>query len=176
MPTSKETFNTKMNALADAINAKAGTTGAKDLDGMKSAVEAIPTGGSMKRVTIKITTLDDSGDDVYSWFTFTTTANVTTQTNWKDILPLLAHNDNKAVFPAVFHAYDSSHYYFRNAYSILFEEDGPNDEFIFNIYTFGTGNGAFLESWFKIIFNGNGGIYYSDFDFASAVVESVAEM
>lgn len=45
MPTNKEIFNAKMNALADAINSKAGTTGAKNLDGMKTAVDSISGSG-----------------------------------------------------------------------------------------------------------------------------------
>jgi len=35
-----------MNALADSINAKAGTTGKKNLDQLKTTVDNIPTGGS----------------------------------------------------------------------------------------------------------------------------------
>lgn len=44
MPTNKQIFETKMNALANAINTKAGTSGAKDLDELKTAVDSISTG------------------------------------------------------------------------------------------------------------------------------------
>lgn len=44
MPTNKEIFNSKMNALANSINTKAGTTGAKDLDALKTAVDGITVG------------------------------------------------------------------------------------------------------------------------------------
>ena len=46
MPTNKEIFTTKMNALANSINAKAGSTGAKDLDALKTAVDGISVGGA----------------------------------------------------------------------------------------------------------------------------------
>ena len=46
MPTNKEIFNEKMNALADSINEKAGTTGAKNLDDLKTTVDSIETGGA----------------------------------------------------------------------------------------------------------------------------------
>ena len=42
MPTNKEIFNAKMTALADSINAKSGSSGAKGIDGMKAAVDNIP--------------------------------------------------------------------------------------------------------------------------------------
>ena len=48
MPTSQEQFTAKMNALADAINTKCGTTGTMTIDEMKTAVDAIPTGGGEK--------------------------------------------------------------------------------------------------------------------------------
>lgn len=41
MPTNKELFNTKMNALATSINTKAGSSGAKNLDQLKTAVDGI---------------------------------------------------------------------------------------------------------------------------------------
>ena len=41
MPTKKQQFQTKMNALADSINTKAGTTGKKDVDELKTAVDGI---------------------------------------------------------------------------------------------------------------------------------------
>lgn len=44
MPTNKEIFNAKMDALANSINTKAGTTGAKNLDDLKTAVDSISTG------------------------------------------------------------------------------------------------------------------------------------
>ena len=44
MPTNKEIFNTKMDALANSINIKAGTTGAKDIDDLKMAVDGISVG------------------------------------------------------------------------------------------------------------------------------------
>lgn len=44
MPTYKETFDTQMNALADSINTKAGTTGKKTIAEMKTAVDSISTG------------------------------------------------------------------------------------------------------------------------------------
>ena len=46
MPSSEELFNSKMNALANSINTKAGTSGAKTIDQMKTAVDSIvrPTG------------------------------------------------------------------------------------------------------------------------------------
>lgn len=37
----KEIFDQKMDALADSINAKAGSTGQKTLDGLKTAVDSI---------------------------------------------------------------------------------------------------------------------------------------
>lgn len=43
----KDVFDEKMEALADSINAKAGTSGALTLDGMKSAVDAIELGSSV---------------------------------------------------------------------------------------------------------------------------------
>ena len=45
MPTNKEIFNAKMTALADSINAKSGSSGAKGIDGMKAAVDNIPDVG-----------------------------------------------------------------------------------------------------------------------------------
>jgi len=55
MSTNKTIFETKMNALADSINTKAGLTGKKDLDEMKDAVDGIvvPSGNQ------DITTLDE---------------------------------------------------------------------------------------------------------------------
>jgi len=50
MPTAKETFESKMNALAASINTKAGTSGAKDLDDLKSAVDSISTGGAQPQL------------------------------------------------------------------------------------------------------------------------------
>ena len=44
MSTSLEQFNTKMNALASAINTKAGTSGGKTIDELKTTVEGISTG------------------------------------------------------------------------------------------------------------------------------------
>ena len=44
MPTYKQQFKTKMNALADSINAKAESTGKKDLDELKTAVDGIQVG------------------------------------------------------------------------------------------------------------------------------------
>jgi len=41
MPTDKEIFEEKMDALADAINAKSGSTGAKNLDALRTTVENI---------------------------------------------------------------------------------------------------------------------------------------
>jgi len=43
MPTNKETYKAKMDALVDSINEKAGTSGLRDIDEMKSAVDSIPT-------------------------------------------------------------------------------------------------------------------------------------
>lgn len=44
MPSNKQIFDTKMNALADSINEKAETYGAKDLDELKAAVDGISVG------------------------------------------------------------------------------------------------------------------------------------
>lgn len=44
MPTNKETFTAQMNALADSINTKAGTSGKKTISQMKTAVDSISTG------------------------------------------------------------------------------------------------------------------------------------
>lgn len=41
MPTYEEQFNSKMNALADSINTKAGSTGKKTIDQLKTAVDGI---------------------------------------------------------------------------------------------------------------------------------------
>lgn len=54
MPTNKEIFISKMNALANSINTKAGTFGAKDLDGLKAAVDSIEPGGGGKAHTFQI--------------------------------------------------------------------------------------------------------------------------
>ena len=58
MPTNKELFKTKMDALAASINAKAGTSGDKTIDELKDAVDGIvigvtPTGNQ------DISTLDE---------------------------------------------------------------------------------------------------------------------
>ena len=44
MPTNKEIFTAQMNALADSINTKAGTSGKKTISQMKTAVDGISTG------------------------------------------------------------------------------------------------------------------------------------
>ena len=64
MPTSKEIFETKMNALADAINEKAGTTGKKDLDELKDAVDGISVGGDQPTLFAPIVT---TGTNSASW-------------------------------------------------------------------------------------------------------------
>ena len=52
MPTYKQQFETKMNSLADSINAKAGSTGKKDLDELKTAVDGIQVGTDTSDATI----------------------------------------------------------------------------------------------------------------------------
>ena len=51
MPTYKQIFTTKMNALADSINSKAGTSGDMSIDEMKEAVDGIQTGGDLPELT-----------------------------------------------------------------------------------------------------------------------------
>lgn len=58
----KDVFDEKMEALADAINAKAGTSGALTLDGMKTAVDAIELGSEV----IANPTLEGGEDDLTS--------------------------------------------------------------------------------------------------------------
>lgn len=58
----KDVFDEKMESLADAINAKAGTSGALTLDGMKSAVDAIELGSDV----IANPTLEGGEDDLTS--------------------------------------------------------------------------------------------------------------
>jgi hypothetical protein len=55
MPTNKEIFDSKMDALANSINTKAGTSGAMDIDEMKTAVDSIQTGGITPTGTKSIT-------------------------------------------------------------------------------------------------------------------------
>lgn len=52
MPTNQEIFNSQMNALANSINIKAGTTGSKSLTQLKTAVDSISTGGSFTEYSI----------------------------------------------------------------------------------------------------------------------------
>lgn len=58
----KDVFDEKMDALAESINAKAGTSGALTLDGMKSAVDAIELGSNV----IANPTLEGGEDDLTS--------------------------------------------------------------------------------------------------------------
>lgn len=51
MPTNKELFNSKMDALASSINTKAGTTGAKGVDALKTAVDSIVTPSGNQDIT-----------------------------------------------------------------------------------------------------------------------------
>lgn len=44
-----------MNALASAINTKAGSSGAKDLDALKTAVDSIETGGGAQVESLSVT-------------------------------------------------------------------------------------------------------------------------
>ena len=44
-----------MTALATSINTKAGTTGAKDLDALKTAVDSIDTGGGAQVEPLSVT-------------------------------------------------------------------------------------------------------------------------
>lgn len=58
----KDVFDEKMDALAESINAKAGTSGALTLDGMKSAVDAIELGSNV----VANPTLEGGEDDLTS--------------------------------------------------------------------------------------------------------------
>lgn len=51
------TVNEKMTALADSIRAKSGATGKLSLDGMKTAVDGIETGGGSSGVQYEIVTI-----------------------------------------------------------------------------------------------------------------------
>lgn len=44
-----------MTALANSINTKAGSSGAKDLDGLKNAVDSIDTGGGAQVESLSVT-------------------------------------------------------------------------------------------------------------------------
>ena len=64
MPTNKEIFEQKMNALADAINTKAGLTGKKNLDDLKDAVDGISVGGDQPTLFAPVVT---GGVNSISW-------------------------------------------------------------------------------------------------------------
>lgn len=82
MPTNKEIFNGKLNALADRINGKAGASGQKDLDEMDALVDTLskPTGtvSITQNGTVDVTNYASASVNVQSGITPTGTINITT--------------------------------------------------------------------------------------------------
>lgn len=75
MPNNKELFEQKMNALANSINTKANTSGAKTIDQLKTAVDGIVSGGYTITENTYGDTIDILGSAIYS-----ITANITNGT------------------------------------------------------------------------------------------------
>ena len=66
MPNNKELFEQKMDALANSINTKANTSGAKTIDQLKTAVDGIVTGGYTISANTYGDTIDILGSAIYS--------------------------------------------------------------------------------------------------------------